>query len=247
MPNLQTKRAKEDGNPSLALEILSLQINKKELIMTELLSKVNEINNLHQLAINSAKEAVTYANKIGTLLLEVKAEIPHGRFIKWIEDNIAISPRQAQRYMQAASGKDLKISDFGNKNDKMSQLPRDGYLDRITMNPVWIPPAGHWFKCVDQNTLFVIVPDRRHSEDFHITKFQLLDGSTMNDLQIDWDKELHWTKQPVMASKVEGMLHIFGLDYPEKKDWRFIKRAGLDEPLGISDISPALGEEITNV
>ena len=245
--NPKTKRAKEDGNPSLALKNLSLQINKKELIMTELLNKVNEINNLHQLAMSAAKDAVTYAKKIGTLLLESKSEIPHGKFIKWIEENTSISPRQAQRYMRVASGKDLKISDFSGKNDKMSQLEKEEYLDRITMSPVWIPPTGHWFKCIHQNALFAIVPDRKHPEDFHITKFHLLDGSTMNNLQIDWEEELHWTKQPVMASKVEGMLHVFGLDYPENKDWFWVKRAGMDEPLGISDIAPALGEEIANV
>ena len=83
---------------------------------------VNEINNLHQLAMSAAKDAVTYAKKIGTLLLESKSEIPHGKFIKWIEENTSISPRQAQRYMRVASGKDLKISDFSNKNDKMSYL-----------------------------------------------------------------------------------------------------------------------------
>ncbi len=69
----------------------------------------------------------------------------------------------------------------------------------------------------------------------------------MNNLEIDWDKELHWTKQPVMASKVEGMLHVFGLDYPETMDWMFMIRAGLDEPIGIADTLPALGEEIANV
>jgi hypothetical protein len=247
MPNLQIKRAKEDGNPSLALKNLSLQINKKELIMTELLSKVNEINNLHQLAMSAAKDAVTYAKKIGTLLLESKSEIPHGKFIKWIEENTSISPRQAQRYMRVASGKDLKISDFSNKNDKMSYLSSDEYLDRITMNPVWVPPAGHWFKCIHENALFALVPDKLHPEDFHITKFQLLEGSTLDDLEIDLDKELHWTKQPVMASKVEGMLHVFGLDYPETKDWWWVKRMGMDEPLGIADTSTASGEKIKNV
>jgi hypothetical protein len=243
----ETKRAKQDPNPNLAQKSLSMQINNKDLIMNELIIKVNEINNLHHLAIKSAKEAVNYANQIGKHLLEAKAKIPHGKFISWIEDNLAISPRQAQRYMQAASGKDLKISDFSNKNDKMSLLSSDEYLNRITMHPVWVPPAGHWFKCIHENALFAIVPDRLHPEDFHITKFQLVEGSTMNNLEIDWDKELHWTKQPVMASKVEGMLHVFGLDYPESMNWMFMIRVGLDEPIGIADTLPALGEEIANV
>jgi len=215
--------------------------------MNELINKVNEINNLHQLAINSANEAIGYANQLGRLLIDIKIQVPHGSFTKWIEENLTISLRQAQRYMQSANGKNLKISDFSNKNDKMSQLSSDDYLDRITMNPVWIPPAGHWSKCIHQNVLFVVVPDRLHPEDFHITQFQLLEGSTLANLEIDWDKELHWTKQPVMASKVEGMLHIFGLDYPEKKDWRWIEREGLDAPMGIADSYPITDEEVKNV
>lgn len=215
--------------------------------MNELTNKVNEINKLHQLAINSANEAVGYANELGRLLTDIKVQIPHGSFTKWIMENLTISPSQAQRYMQAANGKDLKITDFSNKNDKMSHLPSDYYLDRIFMNPVWVPPAGYWFKCIHQNELFVIVPDRRHPKNFHITKFQLLEGSTFDGLEIDWDQDLHWTKHPVMATKVEGMLHIFGLDYPETKDWSCMKREGLDEPMGIADSYPTSNEEVKNV
>jgi hypothetical protein len=215
--------------------------------MNELINKVNEINNLHQLAINSANEAIDYANQLGRLLRDIKIQLPHGSFTKWIEENLTVSPRQAQRYMAVTSGKDLNVSKLGYKNDKMSHLSSDDYLNRITMNPVWVPPEGYWFKCIYQNEFFVVVPDRRHPEDFHITKFQLLVGLTFDDLEIDWDKELHWTKQPVMASKVEGMLHIFGLDYPEKRDWRWIKREGLDAPMGIAEGYPITDEEVKNV
>ena len=215
--------------------------------MNELINKVNVINTLHQLAINSANEAIDYATQLGRLLTDIKIQLPHGSFTKWIEENLTVSPRQAQRYMAVASGKDLNVSKLGYKNDKMSQLSSDDYLDRITMNPVWIPPAGNWSKCIYQNVLFVIVPDRLHPEDFHITKFQLLERSTLANFEIDWDKELHWTKQPVMASKVEGMLHIFGLDYPEKKDWWWIEREGLDAPMGIAESFPITDEEVKNV
>ena len=69
--------------------------------MNELTNKVNEINELHQLAINSANEAIGYANQLGRLLIDIKIQIPHGSFTKWIEENLTISPRQAQRYMQS--------------------------------------------------------------------------------------------------------------------------------------------------
>jgi len=215
--------------------------------MTDLTNTVNEINRLHQLANSTAKQAIDYAKELGRLLLKIKKELPHGKFTSWLEENVAVSTRQAQRYMEAANGKDLKITDFSNKNDKMSHLSSNNYLDRIRMNPVWVPPAGYWFKCIYQNELFVIIPDRRDPEDFHITKFQLLEDSTFDGIKIDWDQELHWTKQPVMATKVEGMLHVFGLDYPETKDWWWMKREGLDEPMGIADSYPTSNEEVKNV
>ncbi len=202
--------------------------------MNELSNKVNEINELHKLAITSANEAVNYAKQIGQLLLEAKAELPHGKFLNWIKDNIEVSQRQAQRYMQAASGKDLRLSDFNLKNDMMSHLKEEDPKHRM-FNPVWIPPDGHWFKCIDQDSIFIIAPDRRHPEDFHITKFKILEGSTIDNPEIDWDRndEIQWTKQPVMARKVEGMLQVFGLFYPETKNWSFMVKEGLDFAVGI--------------
>jgi hypothetical protein len=203
--------------------------------MNELSNKVNEINNLHKSAINSANNAVNYAKKIGQLLLEIKAELPHGKFSSWVADNIDVSERQAQRYMQAASGKNLRISDFSLKNDMMSDLKEDDPKYRM-LNPVWIPPNGHWFKCIDQDSIYIIAPDRLHPEDFHITKFKLLKGSTIDDPKIDWDKnqEIEWTRQPVMAKKVEGMLQVMGLFYPETKAWKFVVKEGLDFAVGVS-------------
>lgn len=203
--------------------------------MNELLNKVNEINNLHKMAITSANDAVNYAKQIGQLLLEVKAELPHGKFLNWINDNIDVSQRQAQRYMQAASGKDLRLSDFSSKSDMMSHLKEDDPKVRM-FNPVWIPPDGHWLKCIDQDSIYIIAPDRLHPEDFHITKFKLLEGSTIDDPKIDWDKneEIEWTRQPVMARKVEGMLQVMGLFYPETKEWKFIEKEGLDFAVGVT-------------
>lgn len=202
--------------------------------MSELSNKVNAINDLHKLAITSANDAVNYAKQIGQLLLEAKAELPHGKFLNWINDNIDVSQRQAQRYMQAASGKDLCLSDFSPKNDMMSHLNEENPKDRM-FNPVWIPPDGHWFKCIDQDSIYIIAPDRLHPEDFHITKFKLLEGSTIDDPKIDWEKnkEVEWTRQPVMARKVEGMLQVMGLFHPETKDWKFMVKEGVDFAVGV--------------
>lgn len=62
---------------------------------------IAEINNQHELAINAANQAVEHGKRVGELLLQVKAELPHGDFGKWLAENVTVSERQAQRYMQA--------------------------------------------------------------------------------------------------------------------------------------------------
>jgi len=62
----------------------------------------SEINEHHAIAIAKAGEAVHHAKEAGRLLLEVKAALPHGEFGKWMEQNITVSVRQAQRYIAVA-------------------------------------------------------------------------------------------------------------------------------------------------
>ncbi len=65
-------------------------------------SIIAEINREHELAINAYDTAREHGLRVGALLLQVKAELPHGKFGKWLAENVtAVSERQAQRYMQA--------------------------------------------------------------------------------------------------------------------------------------------------
>lgn len=68
-----------------------------------------EINRLHGLATTKAGEAIDHAKEAGRLLLQVKATMPHGQWLPWLAANIAVSPRQAQRYIQVAQGRPLPI------------------------------------------------------------------------------------------------------------------------------------------
>jgi len=71
-----------------------------------------ELSELNQ----SLKMSVQKAIKIGELLTAQKEFIGHGNFLSWLEDNIDINERNAQRYMKL-SEYSLKI-----KYDKMSDL-----------------------------------------------------------------------------------------------------------------------------
>lgn len=96
-----------------------------------------EIDAEHAKAIQNAAQAVEHAKRAGELLLQVKAALPHGDFLPWIEENVSVSARQAQRYMAAAVGKLFPIRHTALlKNDTVSHLgwlPKNGELAKATL------------------------------------------------------------------------------------------------------------------
>jgi hypothetical protein len=198
--------------------------------MNELSNKVNEINELHKLAITSANEAVNYAKQIGQLLLEAKAELPHGKFLNWLKDNIEVSQRQAQRYMQAASGKDLRLSDFNPKNDMMSVLSTDQLFEKC-QNPKWVPKIGHWYTAHFNLSGYWVVPSKSDENYFHITRFYSLEDIIDRE-DDDWETFFSGTRWPVHYLSVDRQLYNFGISYPERLKWHSHKDEGLDRPFG---------------
>jgi len=59
-----------------------------------------QINTYHKQATECANKAVEYAFKAGELLLEAKATVKHGEWLKWLENNFEDSERTAQTYMR---------------------------------------------------------------------------------------------------------------------------------------------------
>ena len=57
----------------------------------------NDINEQHQLAIESAKTAVEYAHNVGVLLMDAKTHVEHGHWKEWLADNCTFSTRTAQK------------------------------------------------------------------------------------------------------------------------------------------------------
>lgn len=198
--------------------------------MNELTNKVNEINNLHQLAINSANEAVGYANQLGRLLTDIKIQIPHGSFTKWIEENLTISPRQAQRYMAVASGKDLNISKLGYKNDTLSVLSNEQLFQKYE-KPNWIPEIGCWHTAYFNKAGFWIVPYVNDENFFFITQFTKTDDPH-KAIDSECDIIFNGSIEPIHYLSVDVSLHFYGMDYPEKIKWKTYKKDGLSRPFG---------------
>jgi hypothetical protein len=73
-----------------------------------------EINKHGQMAEAKAIEAVEHAISAGKLLIEAKRSIVHGEFTNWIEANLTVGLRQAQRYMEV-----YRASLMGNQSEAM--------------------------------------------------------------------------------------------------------------------------------
>jgi Protein of unknown function (DUF3102) len=71
------------------------------------------------------KQTVEGIVEIGRLLTEVKARLPHGQWLPWLEANTIVSARQSQRYMRLTS------ATLAGKYDSTSHLTIEGALQAI--------------------------------------------------------------------------------------------------------------------
>ena len=60
------------------------------------------INEAHRAGNAALGNALEHYHRAGVLLNEVKAELPHGTWLGWLEANFEGAPRTAQRYMRLA-------------------------------------------------------------------------------------------------------------------------------------------------
>ena len=66
----------------------------------------DKINSLHQEIEAALTKSLENAIEIGRLLSQAKAEIPHGQFTGWLEENCTFSGRTARRYMKLFDNRD---------------------------------------------------------------------------------------------------------------------------------------------
>jgi len=67
--------------------------------ITDLGARINEA---HRLAIQYAGKAIEHAIACGQMLLEAKANVPHGKWLPWLRENVTFGERSAQGYMRIA-------------------------------------------------------------------------------------------------------------------------------------------------
>jgi hypothetical protein len=130
--------------------------------MSELITGIaSEINREHEQVQECFKSGFNHALRVGELLCEVKSELPHGEFTKWIEANCNFGVRMAQRYMEIYSNKDylLKAKRVAHLTDgeftirkALDVIESKKSLERIKQNEIPVTLEGKVrFRIKDQN------------------------------------------------------------------------------------------------
>ena len=190
------------------------------------LTAAAEINRWHDLAEKHAGQAVEHARRAGALLMQVKAELKHGEFIPWMEKNIRVTPRQAQRYIAAAKPVPIRAI----KNDKASHLEVDA--PRLFAGeppaPQFVPEPGMCHAHVaDDETVYLVEPSSLHPGFFFVSRLN-------ND-----SESYDYTRRPIGAEWVEDSLQYYGLGDPAAANWRVKKTAGVLTAMETFDGVPA--------
>ena len=195
----------------------------------------DEINSHAGMATAKANEAMHHAIEAGKLLLEVKESLVHGQFGAWLESNIKVSARQAQRYIAAAEGKSVPIRAISSKYDTVSHLiGQDTQAITDWPTPTWTPTPGHWMHTSKDEAAWWVVPSLEHPGFFHISKFHQDAEAKPDPSQPDWDgaSVFDGTRRPMRADVIESMLQHFGMKEPSKAEWESRERPGLSRPFG---------------
>jgi len=140
-------------------------------------SIIDQINTHHENVQKQIIDATESAIAIGNLLQEVKANLPHGELIPWIEKHLIISVRQAQRYMTAAKRKSFPLRNLIGKYDTVSHLPRPKNMG-TWKGDRWEPEAGCFYLFKEDEANYWVHPFEAGSNWFHVCKHY--NGTRMN-------------------------------------------------------------------
>ena len=85
---------------------------KKELAKSELTAISTQINLAHKECLLAMRSSLDHAIKAGDLLIQAKAKINHGDWLKWLSNNCECSERTARAYMRVAKNKTAIAADM---------------------------------------------------------------------------------------------------------------------------------------
>jgi hypothetical protein len=214
--------------------------------MKPLANTATEINRLHQEARASAENAVESAKAAGKLLLEAKASMKHGEFRPWIEANLSVSLRQAQRFMAAALDKSSDVRVVFPKSDMMSLLPPAPPRTSLGIwsGDRWMPEPGYLYCFSADNGTYWVAPaqgggyhlSRLYSGDRMVTngfswRYTIFAENNDPDLPARWYTGTRYAT--LSRSGVHGILKSYGLHDIKAAKIKGVKFDGtLEHPFG---------------
>jgi hypothetical protein len=170
---------------------ISDRLQEADPLVTSTLLPTNiaaEINQQHDLASFHANTAISHAKRAGELLLQVKKSLRHGEFLPWVEANVTVTVRQAQRYINAALGKAIPVRAIADKEANTTSV---SYLNDKT--PDWLPRGSACARAEIDERVWVKVQEADYAAGFYFVFI-------CNDETIDY------TIKPVRADFVEEMI-----------------------------------------
>lgn len=88
---------------------------------------VEEITRLHTEIEAYLNKSLANALEIGAKLDQVKADLPHGEFTGWVEDNLPFTPRTARNYMKLYENRDKLESNSVSSIGEAYKLLRNSF------------------------------------------------------------------------------------------------------------------------
>src|SRR5262249_38671702 len=83
-------------------EVMHSKATVKRILHAKLDDLAKQIHDEHLAVGTSLRQCLEHAKNAGELLLRAKNTFVHGSWEKWLEDNVEVSVRRAQSYMQIA-------------------------------------------------------------------------------------------------------------------------------------------------
>lgn len=198
--------------------------------MNDITNTAGEIDRLHGLAGARAAEAIEYARQAGQLLLKVKASLKHGEWLPWLEKNVSVSPRQAQRYIAVADGRTVPVRELvTGKGAEIAPIQKGAIGDNgplksdtvshltETIGPTAFVPEQDlcYIALMDDESTYLVEPASQHPGFFFVSRL------------VPDQEYCDCTRRPIRADWVDAQLKILGMVSPPLVAWRVRDSAGV--------------------
>jgi Protein of unknown function (DUF3102) len=180
-------------------------------------SKISELNRLHDENCIAARKAFENGQRIGELLTEFKAGLGHGQWLPWLKANTKINERTARNYMRIYRECDrLQIGNISDLTDAYNALTEHAYgqLSDATKRPripiKYLGIFGRALSAEDEHGHF----KRADIGTFELLGIRLRDGMQAVEVCLDESRPEHIATFWFHCVLEEEVVNAMGLQLP---------------------------------